>query len=284
MSETQLRDAFALMKQGNKREALQLVQEVLRQDRSNVYAWWLLSHLIDDEEKIVKSLEKVLSLNPEHPGARKRLAELRPEYSHLMQSASAEKVKNTDPNGDPSAQYWSRLNSQRPVQRKGTSTRDKMLVWIGLGSIVFLVLAAFVLFSGIGTFFAEAIPEENDILARMDNYPESVAQAYFEALFREDVEALTEITCSDFKPRLDELLEDFEDLRPDLVSVDFTATRFEIEDLRTKAASVMISGSTTINRGGSSYTIRWEDMAADEGYDFYAVDLREINETWLICD
>src|SRR5687768_7129412 len=113
MSDLQLREAFTLMKQGDKQTAARLVQDVLREDRSNLSAWWLLSHILEDEEKIVKALEKVLALNPEHPGARKRLSELRPEYAHLYQSGNTEKAKNLD----PSQQYWERLHQPRPTPK-----------------------------------------------------------------------------------------------------------------------------------------------------------------------
>src|SRR5690348_17166664 len=116
MSETQLRDAYTLMKQGDKRGAAQLVQEVLRQDKSNVNAWWLFANVLEDEEKVVKSLEKVLALNPEHPGARKKLAAMRPEYAHLAAPTTAEKGKSkTD---QKSAAYWSKLDNEHVLREK----------------------------------------------------------------------------------------------------------------------------------------------------------------------
>jgi tetratricopeptide (TPR) repeat protein len=288
MSETHLREAFALMKQGNKSEALKLVQTVLREDRSNVYGWWLLANLLDDEDKVVKSLEKVLSLNPEHPGARKRLAELRPEYAHLIKpdAEPVAKAKNPETTDD----YWDRVTAKAKNAEPNPSklTKKDQQVLIAGAGLIFLIVVACVFFNSLGITFSEMAEEaeaeaDSDILARMENNPESVTQAYYEAFFREDIEVLYTIVCAEDKEWLDERIAEFDYLRPDLVSVDFADTLFELADSGSKWAVVGVTGSTTIYQGGSTYTYRWDEMAASDGYDYYTVYLQEIDGSWMIC-
>ena len=57
-----------MMKEGQKREAAQMVRGILKDDRDNAGAWWLMANLLEDEEKQVRALERVLKVNPDHQG------------------------------------------------------------------------------------------------------------------------------------------------------------------------------------------------------------------------
>lgn len=294
MSETQLRAAFTLMKQGDKQGAAKLIQAVLKEDRSNIQAWWLFSHVLDDEEKVVKSLEKVLALNPEHAGARKRLAQLRPEYAHLVQDGRPEKIKSK--NTDSQNAYWDKLNR---TQKSGVGVSLNFAApiiqtfgWRLGGRIIILIVIAFIaLVMNISNFvvdlFAPDNPqvalENNTILMSMDNTPESVAKAYFEAFFREDTTALRAITCAQDQAVLSEKMADFGDLEPEDVSVDFSQTSFTLDESDVTWAYISIHGTTVIAERGNRFTINWEELASYEGYEFYGLYLEKIDDTWLVC-
>jgi tetratricopeptide (TPR) repeat protein len=74
-------EAVALIRDGDDRGAEALAREVIREDRENVEAWWIMANAIDDETKRVKALEKVLALKPDHDEARDWLDEIQNDDS-----------------------------------------------------------------------------------------------------------------------------------------------------------------------------------------------------------
>ena len=118
MAESQLREAFELMKNGENNQAMMIVRGVLRQDRENVDAWWLMANLLEDEENILKSLNQVLELNSEHRGARQKLTALRPDLAENlapMPHDTAAKKKQDDA-------YWYKLDN--PPKKWKTQKAD----------------------------------------------------------------------------------------------------------------------------------------------------------------
>ncbi|MEL6306895.1 MAG: hypothetical protein AAFV98_08455 [Chloroflexota bacterium] len=79
MAQDQLKQAFALIKQGNKAEASTLIKSVLREDRNNPNAWWLMAMVVEDDDKRIRAAKKVLELKPDHIGATKLLTRLAPQ-------------------------------------------------------------------------------------------------------------------------------------------------------------------------------------------------------------
>ena len=74
MAQKELREAFALMKQGNQKQAAIMVQNIIKKDRNNVAAWWLMANILEDPDRKQKALDKVLSLDANHAGAKKMQA------------------------------------------------------------------------------------------------------------------------------------------------------------------------------------------------------------------
>ena len=64
MANDRLMKAFQLMKDGEKRQSLFIVKSILSENPKNANAWWLMSHLMDDEDKEVKALERVFGTRP----------------------------------------------------------------------------------------------------------------------------------------------------------------------------------------------------------------------------
>lgn len=75
MTTNKLQEAITLIKSGDRQAGQQLMTEVLRADPRNETAWLWMSALVTGEKRRF-CLEKVLSINPNHPQARQQLAKL----------------------------------------------------------------------------------------------------------------------------------------------------------------------------------------------------------------
>ncbi|RMG94693.1 MAG: hypothetical protein D6706_13405 [Chloroflexi bacterium] len=71
-----LQEAIDATRNGNTKQAIRLLTEILKENPDETHAWFLLSHLVDSPSKKMAYLRKVLALDPEHPKARQRLAYL----------------------------------------------------------------------------------------------------------------------------------------------------------------------------------------------------------------
>ena len=91
------------------------------------------------------------------------------------------------------------------------------------------------------------------------------------------------ITCPDDKDWLAEQIAEFDTLRPDLVSVDFSNTQFELIDSDSKSAVVELRGSISIHKGGTTSTRHWDAIAENNGYDSFTMGLLVIDGSWMIC-
>jgi len=76
MNEEKLKEAVSLYKQGNKLQAANLLGEIVRQDPNNSSAWYGLALCLDDPDKKIYCLKRVLSLNPSHTRAQQFLEKL----------------------------------------------------------------------------------------------------------------------------------------------------------------------------------------------------------------
>jgi len=288
MSDTQLREAFTLMKQGQKSEALRLVQEVLREDRRNANAWWLMSHLLDDEDKVVKALENLLSVNPEHAGARQKLGSLRPEYAHLAQQ---EQVKNK--NNQKSDAYWKKID--KPTKQKELRLNILSDSEIGFALpimfvVVFFCVIGFVSYiSFLGGTEALDFPEEgeleNEIVSDTPNTPEGVARAFLEAYYRESEESLYALSCPAYHPEVALMAEDFHNGFAWRATIDLSQTVFEVDkDYSSETyAFVNLHGVMTVMDGGVRLRTDWDEVARSNGYENWGYSLENIDGQWLIC-
>jgi hypothetical protein len=280
MSETQLREAYTLMKQGDKQGAARLVQNVLKEDRSNIQAWWLFSHVLDDEDKIVKSLEKVLALNPEHPGARKRLAQLRPEYAHLAAVAEPKAKTKTE---QQSGAYWSKLDNEHKIREQAYT---KHIVKKSLGSIfgvrlmIFIIAAPFMIAYAIYFNFNN----QQNLHDKNGDTPLTIGAIYLEAIYREDFETLYAIACPEYYPEIEAMEADDSDYQPSEITVDMSETEFSIFYQNGNKAFVQVEGVTVITYPGSDFTIDWDADAEFEDIDVYGEHFtKSADDVWQVC-
>jgi hypothetical protein len=71
-----LQQAITASRTGQKREAQHLLTQLLKENPQEAQGWFLLSHLVDSEQKQVAYLSKTVALNPAHEKARQRLERL----------------------------------------------------------------------------------------------------------------------------------------------------------------------------------------------------------------
>ncbi|MFQ5434454.1 MAG: tetratricopeptide repeat protein [Anaerolineae bacterium] len=71
-----LRMAMVAARAGQNKEAQFLLTQVLQDNPQETNAWFLLSHLVDSDDKKITYLEKVVALDPGHEKAAEQLAAL----------------------------------------------------------------------------------------------------------------------------------------------------------------------------------------------------------------
>lgn len=91
-----LRRANTLRKAGRRTEALQILQQVILDDDTNVSAWWLMAQTVEGRTDRRAALGHVLTLNPRHAKAQKMLAELVERYPGLVEKPDLLRPKPID--------------------------------------------------------------------------------------------------------------------------------------------------------------------------------------------
>ncbi len=71
-----LQQAIASARSGKEKEAQFLLTQLLKDNPEEVHAWFLLSHLVDSEQKQLAYLKKAVAIDPNHEKAAARLSEL----------------------------------------------------------------------------------------------------------------------------------------------------------------------------------------------------------------
>lgn len=71
--QAQLQEAYQLIKSGQKATATRVLLNVLKADRDNADAWWLLANATSDPPKQRQALNQVLRIKPDHNAAQRML-------------------------------------------------------------------------------------------------------------------------------------------------------------------------------------------------------------------
>jgi len=71
-----LKEAAALIRQGNTKSARQIIISVLREDQDNFQAWYMLSFAVPVEDKQIEAVQRALLISPDNPKALERLKKL----------------------------------------------------------------------------------------------------------------------------------------------------------------------------------------------------------------
>src|SRR5215216_7194619 len=88
-SQQDLQQAYSLIKAGNKQEAARLLVNILKTERDNAEAWWLLANASPDTVKARQALQQVLRIRPDHAAARSMLDKLDVDASNAPSASSS---------------------------------------------------------------------------------------------------------------------------------------------------------------------------------------------------
>ena len=82
-AEQLLQEARAAANAGNRKEAREILERAVAIDPGNASAWYLLSQVVDDDQRVIECLEKVLEIDPKHLDASRemRLLKMRSQKS-----------------------------------------------------------------------------------------------------------------------------------------------------------------------------------------------------------
>lgn len=75
-SNAQLKQVYQLIKSGKKLEARQILLPILKVEKDNSTAWFLMANAVEKQDQQVKALQKVLTLRPDHQKAQEMLDKL----------------------------------------------------------------------------------------------------------------------------------------------------------------------------------------------------------------
>jgi len=107
-SKSQLKEVYQLIKSGKKQQARQILMPILKVEKDNSTAWFLMANAVDKQEQQVKALQKVLNLRPDHQKAQEMLDKLQAPPVSKPQPAAPPKavaapVVVSDDDDDPFA-------------------------------------------------------------------------------------------------------------------------------------------------------------------------------------
>lgn len=86
--------AWLLYQDGESERAMEIVKDVLRNNPRSAEAWFVLAKVVEDRDKAIYSLRRVLSIDPQHLEAQQELQHLlAPQESHLSHKVSHTEAK-----------------------------------------------------------------------------------------------------------------------------------------------------------------------------------------------
>jgi hypothetical protein len=269
MANRELQNAYKLMEQGQKKEAAALVREVLQTDKNNPDAWWLMAMLLEDEDKKVRALERVLSIKPDHQAARAKLVQLRPVRETGQNVMATQEMMNLD---------WSKLKDDpHPEKRKEkeTATDDHKVATVAmaaLGLFVVVIIASVAIYAIINSGILTG------------GSPEDAAIDFMVAALSLNYEALPELVCEQHRADID----DFEDslglftaLAEDAeITVDASGLTAQLIERNGNSATVQINGSVTLNADGTSFPLDFSTVPEAERRSVMVLE----GGKWRVCE
>lgn len=131
-----LQQAMGALKEGKPGEAQVLLARVIKEEPENEHAWFLLSSLVASKEQKITFLRKVLTLNPEHSGARQQLARLLERSPETPAPKPAGKVATTPQTPQPTEPEWTEpspeeeMAGEEPLDFLSQAQGDTVPSWL----------------------------------------------------------------------------------------------------------------------------------------------------------
>jgi len=169
-----LQQAQLATKQGNRRKALELLREVVRQEPQNDTAWELLADVADTKEHAADCLKQALKINPDNESAKRTLSALTTQITTPLSQAP--------PTPKPPPLQASEMHSDTKAQSISTPLLEKTATssrpasnnrgWFMLMNILLILLLAINAVQFVFTY------QQNQIAAtRAASYQERVTAA-----------------------------------------------------------------------------------------------------------
>jgi hypothetical protein len=269
MANRELQNAYKLMEQGQKKEAAALVREVLQKDKDDPNAWWLMSMLLEDEDKKVRALERVLSIKPDHQAARAKLVQLRPVRETGQNVMATQEMMSLD---------WSKLKDDPHPDKqkeKAAPTDEQKIATYGMAALgIFLVVI-------IATVAVYALINSGLLTG---GKPEDAAIDFMVAALSLNYEALPELVCEQHRGDID----DFEDslglftaLAGDAqITVDASGLTAQLVERNGNSATVQINGIVTLNADGTPFPIDFNTVPEDQRRSLMVLE----DGKWRVCE
>lgn len=272
MASRQLQSAYKLMEQGQKKDAAQLVREVLAQDKNNANAWWLMAMLLEDETKKVRAIERVLAINPDHKAARAKINQLRSERQTGQNMMATQEMMNLD---------WSKLKDDphpEKTKKKDATADDQKIVTYGLFALGGFVVLVIVLVAG--SFVM-------NFLNQPSMPPDEATIAYLDALGTNNFEQLAGLTCSQHQDTVEvayqNLLQWAGFVGAENLSFDLSGLTATVTNNSDTSATVQLSGEITIGAFDVTRNFTVDELANIVGGDPNISLVLENNE-WRVCE
>lgn len=290
MANEQLMKAFQLMKDGEKGQATVIVKGVLREDSKNANALWLMSHLLDDEDEKVKVLQNILSIEPHHDGARKRLEKLNSRKYKIQSALDFQSVSTAKEINIPGldSDYWDRL-SQKPKHspgkwekwvRDGVRARIRFLAVTGI--MFFIVVICFNIVNLLfPDFAAGSLIPAHMIDANGDN-PRDVAVEWLNASFvlnESSLEIIQEISCDREAQEWADEFANSGGWGDETITIDYSDATFIGQVVSENEVTFRVSGIVFVSDRNRIQTGNIEDILGETNL----ITLQLTDNRWFVC-
>lgn len=159
MADTQqsVQEAYNLVRSGRKHSAVDILLPILRDDKDNLNAWWVLANALEDPQEIREALEQVIRLDPDHIQANNRLDKMN-QQTQLGEIVFKNKTDFAFDDDDDLIPARTTGAKQVVLNKPKSSGASKIFMVIG---IIFVVICGlcFALTAGSTLIFGGAISE-----------------------------------------------------------------------------------------------------------------------------
>lgn len=291
-------EATDLIKKGEKKAAAKLLQELLIEDKTNVDAWWLLSHTTDDVDRAIQYLQRGERIDPSHERTQKRLRKLREQQSQAdsylfsdepqESTSSYAKSASTATGSQSDDDYWAKLKNppKQPKRSSGGLTAGGIIGMLFANRLMGRITVAVVLLIGFGIYSLFLDSSTEDVNG---NTPRDVIFAFEQAFWVEDRTAMMSMICPGYESYVDSIWQDTfayaqgstpSDLRVDMSGVTMKRIRRQPNEV-----TYSFHGSVTYSFSGETYTYSYDETIAAEGGNVWiGHHVKRINGEWKICD
>lgn len=130
---TSLQNGIAAAKSGDKKLALQHIQQAIKENPRDVTAWLWASVLVNDIEKKRLCLNKALEIDPQNQNALREMAKLSQKASSQNQTSKPTPVVSEKPNIPSPVQAQPVRKNRPPSTQPPKKQKKKMSLWTKIG-------------------------------------------------------------------------------------------------------------------------------------------------------